>query len=441
MAEDNKNMNKTKAYRNFLVENQKELGILRQEEIDTLSKKLEQEGNIKLKLEEIRDVLDDINSKNIKSVELAEREKAQEEAQFKIIQKKFGLTEKELNQYKKADKWQKKSKKNIEEIYNKINAMKNFDLKKFLDPRAAIKSFSAVPDKLISGFMGVGKSLLKMKGQMKGFIASGSKGAKVMTLFGKAGALGIKGIGLALKSTGIGLIIAGIAAAVQALQTAFKYNIGGIASIFGETMAKLKNMWSVFEVSIAKTLKEIGPLFKNVFGGIADIVTTLFSGILKVWKSFMDGFISGLGDVKGSAGGLKSAFDTIAPAIKDIADALAPVMNLVGKIVGFLFKMLIPAVKIAAKIIGAIAKTVGKIIGWIPGVKDEAKDVIEEEGKAAQKQPVSNAGSSQSTQNNNDNRQTTIQMTVDSKQTGDHMIRKQKELMPDLVEASHTGAI
>lgn len=113
-------------------------------------------------------------------------------------------------------------------------------------------------------------------------------------LVGAAKAFGVQLSALAANPFGaviLGVIITimtAVMTSVYALRTAFKFNLGNIAAIWGAMMAKIKQAYAIFELNIANKLQKFGPYLEGLFNGIAVIVETVVGIIMDFVSTFFD---------------------------------------------------------------------------------------------------------------------------------------------------------
>jgi hypothetical protein len=261
-----------------------------------------------------------------------------------------------------------------------FESMKNMGIDSFQNLRKGFGTsfknmsshFAGFKKGVIPGFKGLGKSgmsaISKIKvglGGMKGLLAGGAKAA-----VGFGVTLTALAAKFAIVAAPIIAIQAAVAGLIKMFDIMFKFNFGGIAGEFGAAMAKIQHIWKVFEINIMKVLEPLEPLFRDVFGGIADFVVYAMELATDLFTGFFEGFVDSFKGLEDSGEGLKKMFGFMKPLLDTLTEAIKPMYALIGQITGILIQVLVPVLSLIGYIAIPIFKGIGiqlKIVSFLIG--------------------------------------------------------------------------
>lgn len=251
-------------------------------------------------LKEVEKTLTNISDKQKKVLTLKEGEKVVTETILKFKRQQLGLTKEDFDLLQKQ--------KENQNQYQKLFSEHLETSKELTDVLSSIPGMGI----LIRDAQKFG--MATMKGV--DFVHNLTSGINLSTVSMKA----------FVASTGVGLaVMALLSAGTFTFQNMLKFNVGNLSAIFGSTMAYIGNKWAIFEVKVASALQVLGPMFQDIFGGVANVIKTL----VDVALDFGEVFFNTIADVMGpmnellgagdSAGGI---FDYIATVIKSFTPIL-----------------------------------------------------------------------------------------------------------------------
>jgi len=177
-------------------------------------------------------------------------------------------------------------------------------------------------------------------------------------------------LGKTLLSFGpIGVVIAG---AVIGLWRAWRMNLGGMQTYFNRFVGQLRDMWHKFVLGVDQLLRPLAPLFKvllNVIFIPLSIILKVISGIFSVIFAILKPIFELIGAIWKPIADLFGTGAKEGNLLKDILKAIGQAFDFIGKVVGFVMKvilfpfwLIIKGITAAVKFLFGLFDGIGKAI-------------------------------------------------------------------------------